>query len=78
MKGQQMLYSFDLSDPGGAYVATRYPDSCAVGGDWVCRADSDAEALALAKRAAFDEWAAPDDRPWDEFEVTFTDSAARQ
>jgi hypothetical protein len=74
-----MIYSFDLGDfESGKFVATRYPDNCAVSGDWVCGADSDEEALALAKVAAYEEWCAPDGREWDAFEVEFFDCISEQ
>lgn len=70
-----MIYSFDLSDfEGGRLIATRYPDNCAVGGDWVVSARDDAQALKFAKEAALNEWAAPDIRPPLAFRVDFVDS----
>lgn len=70
-----MIYSFDLSDyEDGKFTATRYPDNCAVGGDWVCGAIDDKEAFRLAQEAAFDEWAAPETRDWSDFTVEFVDS----
>lgn len=72
-----MIYSFDLSNfEGGVFVATRFPDSGGVGGDWVCRAKSDRDALAMVKRAAYDQWAAPETRQWDDYTVDFRDSVA--
>lgn len=72
-----MLYSFDLSNfEAGKFTATRYPRNSAVGGDWVCRAKSDASALRQARRAARYEWAAPDHRGVNAFTVDFVDSAA--
>ena len=72
-----MIYSFDLSDyEAGQFTATRYPDSYGVGGDWVCVADSDDDAIALAKQASYDEWAAPDTRAHDDFSVEFENSLA--
>lgn len=70
-----MIYSFDLSDfEGGKFTAKRYGDNVAVGGDWVCCADSDEEALELAHVAAEEEWGAPKSRNYDDFEVVFVDS----
>lgn len=70
-----MIYSFDLSRyEAGQLTATRYPDTCAVSGDWVCTADSDALALALAHAAAETEWAAPETRHFADFDVEFLDA----
>lgn len=67
-----MLYSFDLSNfERGRFTATRYPDNCAVSGDWVVRAESDEHALRLARLASCEEWAAPDTREHDDFDVIF-------
>ena len=72
-----MIYSFDLSNfEDGQFTVTRYPDNVAVGGEFVIRASSDKKALALAKKAAFEEWAAPDTRDPLDFEVEFIDSIA--
>ena len=69
------VYSFDLSDyESGQFAATRFPDDYAVSGDWVCRADTDAEALTLAHEAAETELAAPEDRAPHDFDVTFVNS----
>ena len=70
-----MIYSFDLRDfEGGKFVATRYPDGAAVGGDWVCRAKSDRFALLKAQKAARLEWNTPDERDPTDFDVDFVDS----
>lgn len=69
------LYSFNLADfEEGQFTATRFPESCAVSGDWVCLASSDEEALRLAQEAAHEEWAAPDTRDPRAFTVKFHDS----
>lgn len=74
---EECLYSFDLSNfEDGRFTATRYPTTCAVGGDWVCVASSDAEALALARSASETEWAEPDTRRHDDFEVEFVDASS--
>lgn len=74
-----MIYSFDLSDyEAGKFTATRYSDRTAVSGDWVCRASSDAEAVAKAKRAAEQDWAAPDTRHHLDFAVDFVDAHSRR
>jgi hypothetical protein len=68
-----MIYSFNLSDyESGDFTATRFPDDSAVSGDWVCYAKSDRQALARAKRAALEEWAAPETREPQDFRVSFT------
>lgn len=73
------LYSFDLSNfEAGKFTATRYPERCAVSGDWVCVADSDARALELAHTAAHEEWAAPDTREVDDFTVDFSDATSQE
>ena len=70
-----MVYSFDLGDfEGGRFRATRYPGNVAVSGDWVCRASSDEEALRLVRRAADEEWCAPDTRGAQNFVVEFRDA----
>lgn len=70
-----MIYSFSLSKfEEGALTATRHPDNRAVGGDWVCAAGNDAEAIMLAQKAALDEWAAPETRDPLAFEVEFFDA----
>lgn len=69
------IYSFDLSNfEAGEFVATRHPANRAVGGDWVCAADSDEEAIALAHVAAEEEWCAPEGRHHHSFTVTFIDA----
>lgn len=74
-----MIYSFDLSNfEEGKLIATRYPDNVAVGGDWVCAANSDAEAIELAHEAAFEDWGSPRERDYDDFEVEFVDSVRQQ
>lgn len=68
------LYSFDLSDyEAGRFVATRYPATCAVSGDWVVLADSDEAAVLAAHEAAESKWAAPDTRWHHDFTVEFCD-----
>jgi hypothetical protein len=70
-----MLYSFDLGDfEKGEFTATRFPDNVAVSGDWVCRAESDEQAIAFAKRASEEEWTSPETRGHDDFTVEFVDS----
>jgi len=71
------LYSFDLSDfEDGHFLATRYPANCAVSGDWVCLASSNEDALKRAKKAAYEEWCAPDNRECSDFEVEFVDAVS--
>lgn len=66
------VYSFDLSNfEDGKFTATRHPGNRAVGGDWVCQATSDEEALTLAQEAAIEEWASPDGRRPQDFTVEF-------
>lgn len=69
------LYSFDLSNfEAGKLAAKRYPANCVVGGDWVCLAESDDDALAQALKASAEEWAAPESRHHTDFEVEFVDA----
>ena len=68
----QFVYSFDLSGfERGAFTAVRYSLKCAVSGDWVTAASSDAEALELARKAAVEEWTAPETREPTDFTVSF-------
>lgn len=70
-----MIYSFDLSAfEEGTLVATRFPASCGVSGDWVCCARSDKEVLRKVADAAYNEWAEPSTRAWNAYRVTFRDS----
>jgi hypothetical protein len=72
-----MIYSFNLSNfEAGAFTSTRYPENCAVSGDYVIVAADDADALAQARQSAYDEWMAPDTREYHEFTVEFVDSLA--
>jgi hypothetical protein len=69
---RQLIYSFDLSNwESGDFTATRFSDNVAVGGDWVCCADDDGDALKQAQLAASEDWNAPDDREWNDFTVQF-------
>ena len=69
------VYSFNLQNfEDGQFTATRFGPNYAVSGDWVCRANSDAEALELAREAAVDEWAAPDTREPTDFNVEFIEA----
>lgn len=71
------VYSFDLSDfEAGEFTATRFPPNAAVSGDWVCVARDDAHALELARKAASEEWSAPDTREHDDFTVEFVAGGA--
>ena len=71
------IYSFTFNTyESGHFTATRYPAGAAVGGDWVCVADSEAEAESLAHAAADNEWSAPESRDPHGFTVEFCDSQA--
>jgi hypothetical protein len=70
-----MIYSFDLSNwESGDFTATRFSDNAAVGGDWVCQAGDDGDAIKQAKLAAWEDWTAPEDREWNDFTVEFVNS----
>jgi hypothetical protein len=69
---QGYIYSFDFGEPGkGELTATRYPANYCVGGDWVCFAADEVDALYQAHIAAENEWGAPDDDDPHNFRVTF-------
>ena len=69
------IYAVNFDDfEAGQFTATRYPAGCAVGGDWVCEATGDQDALDQMRLAAEHEWCAPDSRHYLGFEVDFVNA----
>jgi hypothetical protein len=73
-------YRFDLDDfEQGCFTATRFSQLLFEhpGGDWVCVASNDTQALALARRAAVKEWPPTTNRGPLDFIVKFVDPVGR-
>jgi len=71
--GATYTYVFDLRDfEGGRFVASRFAHLAVRSStSWLCKAASDAEALALARQAAIVEWPMPHTRQPEQFTVRF-------